>query len=104
MNLESLGAVFLGFLSPCATLAVHIFKASDGGLLRSPEAHSKKEIAPYGASRENFQKSVALLRDIPVAHHLSLKVVSLNLGIQKNISTRLLMCFCEVSISVPKNS
>ena len=63
---------------------MHVFKASgDGALLKSPKACSKQELAPYGASHENFQKSVALLGEIPVAHQLSLKVVSFNLGIQK---------------------
>lgn len=63
---------------------MHIFRVSeDRALLKSPKACSKWESAPYGASRENFQKSVSLLSEVPVAHHLSLKVVSFNLGIQK---------------------
>lgn len=61
-----------------------MFKASgDGALLESPKARTKQELALYSVSCENFQKSLALLGEIPVAHHLSLKVDSFNLGIQK---------------------
>lgn len=63
---------------------MHIFGVSgDGALLQSPKVCSKQELAPYGALRENFQKSVALLTEVPVAHHLSLKVISFNLGTLK---------------------
>lgn len=41
------------------------------------------QLAALGVLCENFQNSLVLLGEIPVAHHLSPKAVSFNLGIQK---------------------
>lgn len=41
------------------------------------------QLATLGVSCENFQNSLVLIDEIPVAHHLSPKPTSFNLGIQK---------------------